>query len=107
MRWLPRFVSDDELASIFRAASVAVLPYREIDQSGVLYTALAFNTPLVLSDVGGFGEIAGAVLVPPGDAHALAEAIEAQLGHPAVPAPVADWDEIARRTLALYGTLMT
>jgi glycosyltransferase involved in cell wall biosynthesis len=35
-----------------------VLPYREIEQSGVLYTALAFGTPLLLSDVGGFPEIA-------------------------------------------------
>ena len=107
VRWVTRFVSDPELAEIFRAATVAVLPYREIDQSGVLYTALAFNTPLVLSDVGGFSEIEGAALVPPGDPAALAQAIAGQLAQPRVPVPVPGWDEIARRTLALYGTLLT
>ena len=35
-----------------------MLPYREIDQSGVLFTALAFGKPLVLSAVGGFPEVA-------------------------------------------------
>ena len=42
----------------FRRADLVVLPYREIDQSGVLFTALAFGTPLLLSDVGGFPEVA-------------------------------------------------
>ena len=106
-RWVPRFVSDAELGAIFRAAAVAVLPYREIDQSGVLYTALAFNTPLVLSDVGGFAEISGAAHVPPDDPEALARALAQQLERPTVPAPVPGWDEIARRTLALYGSLLT
>jgi hypothetical protein len=34
-----------------------VLPYRQADQSGVLFTALAFGTPLLLSDAA-FPEIA-------------------------------------------------
>ena len=37
---------------------MVALPYREIDQSGVLYTALAFGKAMVLSDVGGFAEMA-------------------------------------------------
>ena len=66
-----RFVSGAELAGAFRAADLVVLPYREIDQSGVLFTALAFGKPLLLSAVGGFPEIAAtgaAELVAPGDA---------------------------------------
>ena len=54
VRWIPRFVDDAEIAAFFRRADLVVLPYREIDQSGVLFTALAFGTPLVLSAVGGF-----------------------------------------------------
>ena len=53
-----RFVSGAELAGAFRAADLVVLPYREIDQSGVLFTALAFGKPLLLTAVGGFPEIA-------------------------------------------------
>src|SRR5436305_9372022 len=70
VRFVPRFVPDAELPAYFRRADVVVLPYREIDQSGVLYTALAFGKPLVLSAVGGFNEFAerhgAARLVPPG-----------------------------------------
>ena len=40
VRFVPRFVPDEELPSYFRHADVVVLPYREIDQSGVLYTSL-------------------------------------------------------------------
>jgi glycosyltransferase involved in cell wall biosynthesis len=121
VRWLTRFVSDAELAALFRAADLAVLPYREIDQSGVLYTALAFGTPLLLTAVGGFPEVArtgAAELVAPGDPDALAQALGAQLGDPARRASLAaaaekagapdgpyGWDAIARRTLALYVAL--
>ena len=74
VRFVPRFVPDAEVPSYFRRADVVALPYREIDQSGVLYTALAFGTPLLLSDVGGFGEIAAhgaARLVEPGSVESL------------------------------------
>ncbi len=54
VRFVPRFIGDDELPAYFRRADLVVLPYREIDQSGVLFTALAFGKPLLLSDVGGF-----------------------------------------------------
>jgi glycosyltransferase involved in cell wall biosynthesis len=116
VRFLERFVSDAEVAALFRRADVAVLPYREIDQSGVLFTALAFHTPLVLSAVGGFPEISAAVHVPPGDPGALREALrdvlqdddrrawlrvaaqrEVVTGH--------SWDAIAARHLALYARL--
>jgi glycosyltransferase involved in cell wall biosynthesis len=121
VRWLTQFVSDEELAALFRAADLAVLPYREIDQSGVLYTALAFGTPLLLSAVGGFPEVAqtgAAELVAPGDAGALAGALGTLLGDPGRRASLAQasrragapdgpygWDAIARRTLALYVAL--
>jgi glycosyltransferase involved in cell wall biosynthesis len=111
-----RFVSGPELAGAFAAADLVVLPYREIDQSGVLFTALAFGKPLLLSAVGGFPEIEGAELVPPGDAQALATQLTALLADPAKLARMAaasralaagpySWDGIAERTLALYSGL--
>jgi glycosyltransferase involved in cell wall biosynthesis len=111
-----RFVSNAELAGAFRAADLVVLPYREIDQSGVLFTALAFGKPLLLTSVGGFPEIAAAELVPPGDPDALAAALSSILADSekrtkmaAAAKAAADgpysWDAIARRTLELYSGL--
>ena len=119
VRWVPRFVADDELAAYFRRADLVVLPYREIDQSGVLFTALAFGAPLVLSDVGGFPEVAAAgaaTLVAPGDPAALAQELTRLLGDRAARQRLAagaraaaagaySWDAIAARHLALYGAL--
>jgi glycosyltransferase involved in cell wall biosynthesis len=121
VRFALRFISGAELAGAFRAADLVVLPYREIDQSGVLFTALAFGRPLLLTAVGGFPEIAAtgaAELVAPGDPDALAHALEALLGDPqrrarlaaaaavaAAPGGPFGWDAIARRTLDLYAAL--
>ena len=41
--FLPRYLSDAELAAALRRADVVVLPYRRIDNSGVLAAALAFG----------------------------------------------------------------
>jgi glycosyltransferase involved in cell wall biosynthesis len=120
VRFVERFVSEAEAAALFRRADLAVLPYREIDQSGVLFTALGFGVPLVLSDVGGFPEVAragAAELVPPGDAAALHDTLAALLDDPARRATLATtalriadevygWDAIARAHLDLYGTLL-
>jgi glycosyltransferase involved in cell wall biosynthesis len=119
VRWVPRFVADDEVAAYFRRADLVVLPYREIDQSGVLFTALAFGAPMLLSAVGGFPEIAAggaAALVAPGDSGALATELARLLGDPAARAELADgartasagrysWEAIAAAHLALYGDL--
>jgi len=120
VRFVERFVTDPEIPEYFRRADLVVLPYREIDQSGVLYTALAFGKPLVLSAVGGFVEVAeqhgAARLVPPGDEEALAAAINELLRDDAARAELADaaaraaagpysWDAIAQRTLTLYREL--
>lgn len=123
VRFISRYVSDAELASFFRRAEIVVLPYTStdrFDQSGVLATALAFATPTVLSDVGGFGEVAATgagITVPPGDAAALAAALGELLGDEdrrtrmaeaaaAAAAGPYSWDEAARRTLALYEQVM-
>ena len=52
VRFVERFVDGGEAAAFFRRADLAVLPYREIEGSGVLATALAFGLPLLLTEVG-------------------------------------------------------
>ncbi len=119
VRWVSRFVADEEIGAYFERADLVVLPYREIDQSGVLFTALAFGAPLLLSDVGGFAEVAAqgaAALVAPGDATALARQLDRLLADRGARAELAEgartaaagrygWDAIARRHLDLYDAL--
>jgi glycosyltransferase involved in cell wall biosynthesis len=120
VRFLTRFVEDAEIPALMHAADVVVLPYRNAEHSGVLYAALAFGKPLVLSAVGGFPEVAeqgAARLVPPEDPTALAgelselvedEFARAELGKAAAAAASGSysWDEAARQTLALYEDLL-
>ncbi len=120
VRFVPRFIGDEELPAFFARADLVVLPYREIDQSGVLFTALAFGKPLLLSDVGGFPEVAAhgaARIFPAGDAAALRGALRELLddraqrqalgasARAAAEGPYS-WRAAARATLALYQALL-
>jgi glycosyltransferase involved in cell wall biosynthesis len=121
VRFVPRFIGDEELPAYFRRADLVVLPYRQADQSGVLFTALAFGKPLLLSDVGGFPEVAGtgaARIVPAGDAQALGAALRelladrqalARMGANARAAARGrySWDSVARAHLDLYERLIS
>jgi glycosyltransferase involved in cell wall biosynthesis len=120
VRFVDRFIGDPEIPAYMRRADLVVLPYRNIEQSGVLYTALAFGRPLVLSGVGGFTEIGSqgaARVVPPEDPGALAGALNELLadddererlgrGALALAEGPSSWDEIGRRTVALYRRLL-
>ena len=121
VRFVDRFVSDAELPAYFRRADLVALPYRRIDGSGVVYTALAFGKAMVLSDVGGASELGrvhgAAELVPPDDPAALAAALarlvadgeaRAQLEARAREAAAGpfSWDAIAQQTLDLYRELL-
>ena len=123
VRFIPRFVSDAELPAFFRRADVVVLPYsrtERLDWSGVLATALAFGKPSVISDVGGFGEVAAAGaarLVAPDDPPALAAVIEGLLSDQQAREGLAwgaltaakgaySWETAASETLALYRDLV-
>ena len=119
VRFLPRFIPDPEIPALMRRADVLALPYREIEQSGVLHAGLAFGMAMVLGDVGGFSEVGArgaARLVPPGDADCLAAALDDLISNPdrraALSAAASEavegefgWDAIAVRTLALYDRL--
>jgi glycosyltransferase involved in cell wall biosynthesis len=120
VRFVARFIGEGELAACFRRAELVVLPYREIDQSGVLFTALAFGKPLLLSDVGGFPEIAAtgaARMFAVGNAAALHAALTELLTDPSALAGMAErardaaagtysWAAIGRQTLRLYEQLL-
>ncbi len=50
------FIPDAETEVYFKAADVAVLPYTEIFQSGILFLAYSFGLPVIATDVGSFRE---------------------------------------------------
>jgi glycosyltransferase involved in cell wall biosynthesis len=119
VRFIPRFITDPELPAFFERADLVVMPYRAIEASGVLFTALAFGRPILASDVGGFqdaGALGAAALVPPEDPGALHDALvhliaddaaRERLGEGARAAAAGpfSWDTIAGETLGLYERL--
>jgi glycosyltransferase involved in cell wall biosynthesis len=74
-----RYIDDNQISGLFQRASVVVLPYRKIDASGVLFTAIASGCPVIATRIGGFAETLNdgcdAILVPPDNPHALALAL--------------------------------
>ena len=120
VRFVPRFIDEAEIPELFHRADVVALPYRDAEHSGVVYTALAFGKPMVLSSVGGFGELAAehgaARVVPPDDPAALAEALAELTSEEGARAELAaaarraaegpfSWDAVAAQTIELYREL--
>ncbi len=103
VEWRLGYVPPAEAARLFDAAALAVLPYRRLDSSGVLATALGYGRPAVVTDVGSLGRIvrefgAGRV-VPPGDEEALAAACVELLTDPDALREAARGARAARRAL--------
>jgi glycosyltransferase involved in cell wall biosynthesis len=114
--WDLRFVAESEVASVFARARAVALPYRWIEGSGVLATALAQGIPPVVTSVGTFPELCAAYdlgdPVAPDDPSALADALVRALTDPAARARAMagmarartelTWERTAKMTLDLY-----
>ena len=111
------FIPDEEIAQLFQRAKLVVLPYIEASQSGIIAIAYAFKKPVIVSSVGSIPEVVDhgktGLLVPPGDAKALAEAIiellkddrlREEMGNNAFAKMEQElsWDKIAEKTLQVY-----
>jgi len=73
-----RFIPNEEVEVFFRACDVIILPYRSIDQSGVVFLALQFGIPIIASDVGALSQFIDnsiGIIVKRNDVKALADAI--------------------------------
>jgi D-inositol-3-phosphate glycosyltransferase len=79
VRLLDRYLPDDEVEALLKAADVVVLPYRSATQSGVTHVAYALGVPVITTDVGGLSETVRpgetGLVVPPEDPEALAGAV--------------------------------
>lgn len=109
-----------DAARLLAAADVAVLPSRWEARSPLAQEALRVGVPLVATAVGGVPELVGeaGVLVPYGDAGALAAAVSGLLGDPARRealasagrAQAATWpseDDTVAQVLSVYDELMS
>jgi glycosyltransferase involved in cell wall biosynthesis len=108
-----------DVADLLAAADLAVLPSRWEARSLTAQEALRAGTPLVATRTGGLPELLGdgALLVPVGDAAALADAVTGLLGDPvraralteAGARQAATWPDeaaTARQLVALYRELL-
>ena len=101
------FVPEAEIRTWFELASVAVLPYRRSEQSGVASLAAAAGAPVLTTDVGELAALSALPPVPPRDPRALALRLREFLDVAGAPdsrveAPGGDLPEIAERTARLY-----
>ena len=115
--WLPGMLAKSEVIQILSHATVFACP-SEYEPLGIVnLEAMACGSAVVASAVGGIPEVVvdgqTGLLVPPGDEQALAAAINAVVGDPAMAAAfgargrdraVAEfsWDKIAAQTAELY-----
>jgi phosphatidyl-myo-inositol alpha-mannosyltransferase len=115
------FISQDELTEELLTAKALVAPSLGGESFGMVLTrAFACATPVVASDIPGYRDVMTdetGVLVPPGDADGLAEAVAGLLGDEprrerlgAAARRLAQerysWDDIGRRLAAIYEELV-
>lgn len=118
--WELGFVSDQRLDELLADSDVMVLPYRDVDGSGVLSLARGAALPVLASSVGGFEELladsAAAMLHDAGSADQLAAHIT-EAADPdrraamkaaarAELASLPGWDDAARAHRELYARLI-
>jgi phosphatidylinositol alpha-mannosyltransferase len=116
IEWLGR-LSDADKASRLRGADIFCAPSLRGESFGiVLLEAMAAQTPIVASDLAGYRNVArpdvDAVLVPPGDAVALADALRRVLADPGLAARLVQssdcraaelsMDKLAERYVTFY-----
>ncbi len=112
-------IAQGELARLVASSVAAILPYHDATQSGVIASTFGAGRPVIATDVGALAEAVGdaGLIVPPGDAAALAEAGLRIVQEPGLHARLEravqcridgslGWPHIARQTATLYERLI-
>jgi glycosyltransferase involved in cell wall biosynthesis len=106
-----RYIPDEDAAIMFSAADALVAPYVGGTQSGVAGIGVGFGLPMIVTEqiASGLGEnqFASVLVVPPGDAQALAQAIKELISNPPErPATISidegGWDRLVNTIASLY-----
>ena len=112
------YVADEDLPAVFSAATLFAYPSRYEGFGLPPLEAMACGVPVVCSNAASLPEVVGdaAITVPPDDVAALGEALRRVLDDEELRclmrerglrrASTFTWQETARRTLAVYGSLL-
>ncbi|HEY3701412.1 MAG TPA: glycosyltransferase family 1 protein [Acidimicrobiales bacterium] len=113
---LAGYVSKKDLAALYRGAACMIFPSHYEGFGLPVLEAMASGTPVVATTAGAIPEVAGdaAVLVPPGDADALAAGVQVAIAdRDRLVAAGLDrarrfrWASVAERTLDVYRELLS
>jgi glycosyltransferase involved in cell wall biosynthesis len=78
VRFVDRYIGNDEVEPFFVASDLVMLPYISATQSGIVQISLAFDRPVIVTGVGGLPEVVSpgktGFIVPPADSQELAAA---------------------------------
>jgi glycosyltransferase involved in cell wall biosynthesis len=102
------YVPEEDVDPLFRRAAVAVCPYTDACQSGVLNLAIAAGTPCLVSDLPGLRENLrdGGLLAAPRDAAGLAGGLARLLGDAGLRQRLRRKQEETRRDLSFASVVL-
>lgn len=112
-----RYIPDEEIGFYYSACDVAVMPYLDVYQSGVIQLVYAYEKPVIATSIDAFMEIVrdgvNGYLCKPGDFEDLANTIERAVGKPELFHQMGEtgkkeimvkfsWEDIAKKITELY-----
>ncbi|WP_455076171.1 glycosyltransferase family 4 protein [Prevotella koreensis] len=122
VKFINRFVTDEELSGLISNALIVVCPYIDATQSGVIMSAFALDKPVIATNVGALPEMLTherhGLLVPPRDIDSLSNAILSLMSSPERLAKMAEninedysrgdrsWQHIARTYIEIYKKML-
>ncbi len=112
-----RYVPDEEVGYYYSACDIAILPYIDVYQSGVIQLAYAYSKPTIATNIGAFSEIVqdgiSGFLCEPNDVNSLKNTIAKAIEYKALFDEMGEkgrefirdkysWEDIGIKVTALY-----
>ncbi|CAN5194505.1 hypothetical protein BH23BAC3_BH23BAC3_14210 [soil metagenome] len=84
INWHTGWIEEDDIDKIFHSHEIVILPYKHIDNSGLLHLAMSYGKPIIASRLGSLEDIIedgkNGILCEPGNPEELAKKISLLLG---------------------------
>ncbi len=114
------YIANEDIPTYFLASDTVILPYTNIDHSGIIHLAFTFGKPVIATNVGDFGEVIeqnkSGLILKSNDTKELAENINSAFSNKddlvkmgiyakKLSTTKYSWGDIARNTISLYKSL--